>query len=365
MYSYIFEFSTDMPLPTNYRLCYKFCHETADRRLVVFLISKMADLKEARERLLEVLGDLAPKYWTTLALWYKQKISKDDFDLQVKQLLGEDNIRLHNQFLFAILSKCQEMSTSLSSKSPSRLSASQVVAAKNTDTIRKHVRPMKVNFEQRFHPYSGLEDAESVGKVDLTDDSEISLCSYEMTLPDVQAMNGRLFLAAWDAGLESVDDKGANAAKLVIAAVNYHIKDILTTCCARRSGFRLRDGHYRYGFGCSYIKPNIYNSLDSYSSHSLVNQHGNVDQLEANAAVTVASSDTRPTHTSISLYELRDVLQVHCRVIPSHTVYAANVERILSQLWHPSHDELEQCRLQKLETKRRQSKLRHQRSLRL
>lgn len=327
----------------------------------------MADMKEARAQLLEVLGDLAPKYWTTMKLWYKQKITKDDFDVQVKQLLGEVNIRLHNQFLFAILSKCQQMSVTsgLPSKTPSQLSASHGLPSKSTETTRKHVKPMKVNFEQRFRPYNSLNDAESVGKVDLTEDSEISLCSYEMTLPDVQAMNGRLFLAAWDAGLESVEDKGANTAKLVISAVNHHIKDILTACCAHRGGFRLRDGHYRYGFDCSYVKPNIYNNVDSYSPHSLINHKGRVEQMEANAAVTVASSDPQPAHASISMYELRDVLQVHCRVIPSHTVYAANMERLLSRLWHPSHDELEQWRLQKLEARRRQNKLRHQRSLRI
>lgn len=28
--------------------------------------------------------------------------------------------------------------------------------------------------------------------------------------------------------------------------------------------------------------------------------------------------------------------------MPSHTMYALNMERILSRLWHPSHEELEQ-----------------------
>lgn len=37
-----------------------------------------------------------------------------------------------------------------------------------------------------------------------------------------------------------------------------------------------------------------------------------------------------------------DVLQVHRGVMVSHTMYALNMERILSRLWHPSHEELEQ-----------------------
>ncbi|MEQ2217107.1 hypothetical protein XENOCAPTIV_018767 [Xenoophorus captivus] len=28
--------------------------------------------------------------------------------------------------------------------------------------------------------------------------------------------------------------------------------------------------------------------------------------------------------------------------MPSHTMYALNMERVLAQLWHPSHEELEQ-----------------------
>lgn len=35
-------------------------------------------------------------------------------------------------------------------------------------------------------------------------------------------------------------------------------------------------------------------------------------------------------------------MQVHHGVMPSHTMYALNMERVLSRLWHPSHEELEQ-----------------------
>lgn len=327
----------------------------------------MADLQEARERLLEVLGDLASKYWTTLSLWYKKKLSKEEFDLQIKLLLGDGNLSVHNQFLYALLSKCQEMclNSATPSKNLSRPSVAYVASQRNTEQLRKHVRPAKVNFEQRFQPYNILNETESVGKVVLTDDSEISLCTYEFTLPDVQAMNGRLFLAAWDAGLESVEDTGSNAAKLVISAVKHHIKDILTACCSRKGGFRSRDGHYRYGINTSYVKPNVWNSLDSYSPHSALLHQGRTEQMEADAAITVASSSPPSSQATISMYELREVLQVHGRVIPSHTVYAANVERILSRLYHPSHDEIEQARLHKLEARHRQSKLRQQRSLRL
>ena len=34
--------------------------------------------------------------------------------------------------------------------------------------------------------------------------------------------------------------------------------------------------------------------------------------------------------------------QVHREVIPTHTVYALNIERIIMKLWHPNHEELQQ-----------------------
>ena len=34
--------------------------------------------------------------------------------------------------------------------------------------------------------------------------------------------------------------------------------------------------------------------------------------------------------------------QVHRELVPSHVVYALNMERILARLWHPSREELEE-----------------------
>lgn len=36
------------------------------------------------------------------------------------------------------------------------------------------------------------------------------------------------------------------------------------------------------------------------------------------------------------------LIKVQHGVMPSHTMYALNMERILTRLWHPSHEELEQ-----------------------
>ncbi|KAJ7372297.1 Transcriptional adapter 1 [Desmophyllum pertusum] len=196
-----------------------------------------------------------------------------------------------------------------------------------------------------------------------------------MMLPDSATIYGRLFLGAWDAGLDNVAD---DTVSLMLHATEYLVKDILTVCTSMRSTFRLRDGHFRYAMGSTYPRMHLRNSTSPWppgSERSLgcVNGAGSsgnsgrtLEQAEAEAAVTVASSDSRgATNAPISLMDLRDALQVHRRVIPSHTVYSANIERTLANMCHPSHDELEQNQLHKLEARRRYERLKQQRSLRL
>lgn len=45
------------------------------------------------------------------------------------------------------------------------------------------------------------------------------------------------------------------------------------------------------------------------------------------------------------MYDLFEALQVHREVIPTHTVYALNIERIIMKLWHPNHEELQQDKI--------------------
>jgi hypothetical protein len=42
---------------------------------------------------------------------------------------------------------------------------------------------------------------------DINEDCEIGLCSYDLMLPDTATIHGRLYLGAWDAGLDNVADE--------------------------------------------------------------------------------------------------------------------------------------------------------------
>lgn len=60
--------------------------------------------------------------------------------------------------------------------------------------------------QQRFSPCDPLNDAPELSLKELSEDSEFGLCTYDMMLPDTATIYGRLFLGAWDAGLDNVSD---------------------------------------------------------------------------------------------------------------------------------------------------------------
>ena len=66
---------------------------------------------------------------------------------------------------------------------------------------------LNVSFlQQRFTPCDPLRGAPELSLKELTEDSEFGLCSYDMMLPDSATIYGRMFLCAWDAGLDNVAD---------------------------------------------------------------------------------------------------------------------------------------------------------------
>ncbi|XP_043941158.1 transcriptional adapter 1 isoform X2 [Protopterus annectens] len=242
------------------------------------------ELEAAKKNLTEALGENVKQYWANLKLWFKQKISKEEFDLEARRLLTQDNVHSHNDFLLAILTRCQLM----------------VSAPDCTGSL----------------PWNASSAAKP-GK-----------------------------------------SKGKKKFSSVRQKFDYHLKDILTAVVSRRKAYRLKDGHFKYAFG-SNINPQPYlkNSLAAYnhlmeSSPSCpvppvsqaLGTHLLPDDAEQQAAMLLAcSGDTLPASLPpINMYDFLEALKVHREVIPAHTIYALNIERIMLRLWHPSHEELEQ-----------------------
>jgi hypothetical protein len=57
--------------------------------------------------------------------------------------------------------------------------------------------------------------------------------------------------------------------------------------------------------------------------------------------VSAQLQERRHASDPISLFEVKDCLQTNRKVIPSRSVYAMTMERIVSLLWHPSLEEIQ------------------------
>ncbi|KAG8132907.1 putative Transcriptional adapter 1-like protein [Naja naja] len=311
----------------------------------------VSELEVAKKNLSEALGENVKQYWANLKLWFKQKISKEEFDLEARRLLTQDNVHFHNDFLLAILTRCQilvsapEGAGSLPWTGGSAPKPGKPKGKKKFSSVR-----------QKFdNPLSGAQ--QFVAK-DPQEDDDLKLCSHTMMLPTWGQLEGRMIVTAYEHGLDNVTEE---AVTVVVYAVEKHLKDILTSVISRRKAYRVRDGHFKYAFGSNvnpqpYLKNSViaYNNLTECPPTCLAPPPGQnlashlpPDDAEQQAALLLAcSGDTSPaTLPPVNMYDLFEALQIHREVVPAHTVYALNFERIILKLWHPNHEELQQDKI--------------------
>lgn len=313
----------------------------------------ITQLNHIRKKLNEAVGDDFKFYLNSMKLWFKQKISKEDFDLEARKILNSDAVHLHNEFLVAILNRCQSLSSSHGAKESSHSSHVNSKDKQKKGKPKKKARPMRATFEHRFQPANPLSYAPPFVPRDSEDDTRVSFCARDFVLPDLPMMYGRVYVCAWETGLDEIEER---AVKLIAIAVQQQMKAILTTICARRSAYKIREGRFIHSIGCTPTNPYLKNAykISNYTKDSNATSISSIgehvpslkptsDWAESEAALELACSSVNTcTLPPIGPVDLVETLQVHRNLVPSHSVYALNVERALSRIWHPSLDELEQ-----------------------
>ncbi|XP_029474088.1 transcriptional adapter 1 [Rhinatrema bivittatum] len=310
----------------------------------------VSELEAAKKGLSEALGENVKQYWANLKLWFKQKISKEEFDVEARRLLTQENVHSHNDFLLAILTRCQILVSA--PEGPGSLNSA---AKPGKPKGKKKFSSVRQKFDHRFQPQNPLCGAQQFVAKDPQEDEDLKLCSHTMMLPSRGQLEGRMIVTAYEHGLDNVTEEAVTA---VICAVEIHLKDILTSVISRRRAYHLRDGQFKYAFGSNvnpqpYLKNSVvaYNNLIECSSACGALSAGqspasqlHPDETEQQAALLLACSGetTSASLPPVNMYHLLDALQVHREVVPSHTVYALNIERIIMKLWHPTHEELQQ-----------------------
>uniref|UniRef100_A0AAX7TVA7 Transcriptional adapter 1 n=1 Tax=Astatotilapia calliptera TaxID=8154 RepID=A0AAX7TVA7_ASTCA len=289
-----------------------------------------SELEIAKKNLTDAIGDNVKHYWANLKLWFKQKISKEEFDIEARRLLAQEN----------------EGAGSLQWQGSCASKPGKPKGNKKCSSRQK--------FDHRFQPQNPLSAAQPFSpREGGSEEEELRLSAHTLLLPTRGQLEARMMVTAFEVGLDNVTE---DAISTMIYAVEHHLKDVLTAVIMRRKAYRLRDSRFPYAFGNDVTpQPYLKNSLAAY--HSVADcppQSASLpagpppqvspDEAEQQAVHLLAcSADSLPAPLPpISMFDLLEALQVHHGVMPSHTMYALNMERVLSRLWHPSHEELEQ-----------------------
>ena len=198
------------------------------------------ELSSSRQKLFEALGDSQQAYIDHMKTWFRKKSSKEEFDVAARKLLSKDVIHLHNQFLLAILNKCQTLvnltpgpslvkpeitniTINQELLSPSKFDPSADRLKKGK--IKRKVKPNKAQLEHKFQPVATSLCAPEVAAVNLPpEERDLAFCVREKTLPDISLIHGRLLVAAWEEGLEGVEDA---AVSLTLAAVESQLRRLV------------------------------------------------------------------------------------------------------------------------------------------
>ncbi|KAJ9598826.1 hypothetical protein L9F63_026640, partial [Diploptera punctata] len=194
-------------------------------------------------------------------------------------------------------------------------------------------------------------------------DEPLRYSAHELFLPDTSLIFGRLLLCAWEQGMEGAEE---SAAEIIIIAVQQFLKNILMTVLSRRKGYKLRENRFMYNLGTAVPNPWLRNtaniaddSMNNRGTEELIEeeeeeeeqeeeksqpvfQRLSLEEIEQRAAYQIACSNTVPTtHYPVTPFQLLEALQVNRNMIPSHTVYSLNTERIITSLNHPTTEEIE------------------------
>lgn len=217
---------------------------------------------------------------------------------------------------------------------------------------KKKARLAKTAFERRFVPASPTDYMIPPAK-NVTDPEfqqtlvQTPLTAVDGSLPDNFAAHLRMFVSVWESGLDGMTD---DAVRLLNLAIRDYIKNILTAVITFKSTHRSRDhGKFKYAFGAPTLNP--YLKARSKSTALPIADDDEGDQVndvlvtkaiaEQEAMYDVACSTTstkRSADEPVNLWHLYHALKLFRNCIPSHTVYAINLERVLANLWHDDPD---------------------------
>lgn len=200
------------------------------------------DLDVAKQKLLDKLGPNYTDYIRLLGKWFRGIISKEEFDRSAKHLIDQNFILEHNKFWLAFFHHC-------------------------ANNINGHNHPNScpnssigaLHHDQLFSdPINGSSTDKNQTKTILNDTTRVRC------LPNKVITHMKIFVIAWEMGLDSADDQVSSYINL---ALKHFLKNIITELISTKTAYRLRENRFKYAMGVKPMNPYLNNSLRVYTSN--------------------------------------------------------------------------------------------------
>ncbi|KAJ8979593.1 hypothetical protein NQ317_019481 [Molorchus minor] len=193
------------------------------------------DINEARKNLEDcITEEIKNEYFAVLRQWFlfSSAMTKEEFDKRVRRLMvNDEQIRCHNRFLKAILTKA------------------------NTNSRPKNVRSTADKGVFECADFTDYVPPSSPTMLPPSDFERRSAAA-EFFIPDVRFMASRIAIVAWENGLEGADDP---VTELMVHACQVFVKNIITAMISHGKGYKIRDSKFQYGFNQPIPDPFIRN----------------------------------------------------------------------------------------------------------
>lgn len=322
----------------------------------------MDELCLAKQNLFDCLGSNFKCYLSLLRSWFRNHLSKEEFDFEARKLFTNSNVSKHNAFLLALFSRCQDLS-SLDNQQDRKPKLDENDKSTKNRSLKKPRPNYKITYEKRFLPIDPALYSPIPTKKSRLHEAErrevlpkVVFSLSEGSLPDHFMANLRMLVIVWETGLDNLSN---DAVLLLNLALRDFIKNILMYVLTFKSAFRSYDkGQVRYAVGAPMVNPYLKNShslckypQDIHSSY--VTDSGEHmpavlptnETAEHDAIFQIACSKLPNDYESprerglITLWQVFHALRLNKSALPSHSVYTINMEKIITRLSHNTSKE--------------------------
>ena len=76
--------------------------------------SEEDNVLSAKNALMMALGDNWSLYLTNMRIWFRKKMTKEEFDVEARRMMSQEQVKYHNAFLLAILNKIDPVAANTS-----------------------------------------------------------------------------------------------------------------------------------------------------------------------------------------------------------------------------------------------------------